>query len=101
MAAPLFYPFPWQTRRVRSNGWIQFHGILRFIGRAFVRQLVGLQCAPDQTWNVRMGTLLIGIRHQSGGNHSKRYTMFCTLPNRRIDDRPQALTLVQRWPPSA
>ena len=77
---PLSYPDTWQTRRVRSNGWIKFQGILRFIGRAFVRQLVGLQRAPSQTWNVHMGTLLIGILHQSDGNHSMRYARFCQLP---------------------
>ena len=77
---PLSYPLTWQTRRVHSNGWIKFQGILRFIGRAFVHQLVGLQCAPDQTWNVHMGTLLIGILHQSDGNQSMRYTMFRKPP---------------------
>jgi transposase InsO family protein len=75
------YPDTWQTRRVRPNGWIKFQGILRFIGRAFVRQLIGLQPADKESWNVHMNTLLIGTLHHSDGRGSMRAAMFFQSKN--------------------
>ena len=40
---PLIYPQRWEVRRVRNRGHIKWRGRLRFIGRAFVGQAVGLQ----------------------------------------------------------
>lgn len=37
------YPAGWVVRRVRSNGQIKWQGRLRFIGEAFVGQLLGLK----------------------------------------------------------
>jgi len=70
------YPETWQSRRVRPNGWIKFQGNLRFIGRPFVRQLIGLQPADEQSWKVHMGALFIGTLHQSDGCGSMRAAMF-------------------------
>lgn len=70
------YPDKWSSRCVRPNGWIKFEGKLRFIGRAFIRQLIGLQPAPNQSWNVHMGNLLIGSLHHCDGTGSMRAAMF-------------------------
>ena len=70
------YPNPWLSRCVRPNGWIKFQGNLRFIGRAFVRQVIGLQPADQESWNVHLDALLIGTLHQSDGSGSMRATMF-------------------------
>ena len=70
------YPAPWLSRHVRPNGWIKFEGALRFIGRAFVRQVIGLQPASDQSWNVHMDALLIGTLHRCDGAGSMRATGF-------------------------
>lgn len=76
IAATSAYPDTWQTRRVRPNGWIKFQGTLRFIGRGFIRQLIGLQPADAETWNVHLDTLLIGTLHQSDASASMRHAMF-------------------------
>jgi transposase InsO family protein len=77
------YPATWLSRRVRANGWIKFEGILRFIGRAFARQLVGLQPASNQSWNVHLDTLLIGTLHRADGSASMRTVDFDTPKNPR------------------
>lgn len=79
---PLSYPGHWIARSVRPNGWIKFRGALRFVGRAFARQRVGLQ--PDDTadaevgevWKVHLGELLIGTLHQCDANGSMRQAAF-------------------------
>jgi len=82
------YPTTWLTRRVRSNGWIKWQGLLRFIGRAFVRQLIGLEPAPDQSWNVYLQTLLIGTLHREDGTGSMRAVGFHE-PKRRRKKEPE------------
>jgi len=82
------YPDTWLARSVRLNGWIKFHGGLRFIGRAFVRQLLGLQPAPDQSWNVHLGDLLIGTLHHCDGAASMRPTTF--LPPKKAPQKSAA-----------
>jgi transposase InsO family protein len=70
------YPQTWLSRHVRPNGWIKFRGKLRFIGRAFVGQLIGLQPADNESWNIHMDTLLIGALHLCDGSGSMRAAMF-------------------------
>lgn len=73
--APLKYPRPWEVRRVRRSGHIKWRGRLRFIGRAFVRQTVGLQSAGAHQWEVFLGRQLIGQlhAHDAGGLRPARW----------------------------
>ena len=82
------YPGSWLSRRVRPNGWIKWEGVLRFIGRAFVRQLIGLEPAADQSWNVYLDALLIGTLHRGDGAGTMRAVGFHE-PNRRRKKEPQ------------
>ncbi len=58
------YPGRWPVRRVRNRGHIKWRGRLRFIGRAFVGQLVGLQPLQSDSYGVYLGHMLIGHLHQ-------------------------------------
>jgi putative transposase len=60
---PLNYPRRWKARRVRNRGHIKWHGRLRFIGRAFVGQTVGLKSAGSHQWAVYLGRQMIGALH--------------------------------------
>lgn len=60
---PLRYPARWEVRRVRNRGHIKWKGRLRFIGRAFVGQTVGLQPLETSLQAVYLGKLLIGHLH--------------------------------------
>ncbi len=60
---PLNYPKQWQVRRVRNRGHIKWRGRLRFIGRAFVGQTVGLKSAGSGHCEVFLGHQLIGQLH--------------------------------------
>jgi putative transposase len=72
---PLRYPKVWATRRVRNRGHIKWQGRLRFIGRAFVGQSLGLKLAGDQHWEVSLGKQLIGQLHakDAGGLRPARW----------------------------
>jgi transposase InsO family protein len=70
------YPDTWLTRHVRPNGWIKFQGALRFIGRAFLRQLIGLEPTAAGTWKVHLNTLLIGTLHECDGHGSMRHAIY-------------------------
>ena len=61
--APLPYPRRWEVRRVRNRGHIHWRGRLRFIGRAFVGQTVGVKGAGPRQWEVYLGRQLIGQLH--------------------------------------
>ena len=58
---PVEYPRGWQSRRVRNRGHIKWHGRERFIGRAFVRQRVGLKTVADGVQEVYFQQQLIGL----------------------------------------
>jgi transposase InsO family protein len=60
---PLNYPPTWEQRRVRNHGDIKWQGRLRFIGRAFVGQTVGLKPIRKGQWKVYLGKQLIGHLH--------------------------------------
>src|SRR5437868_636005 len=65
-SVPLWkYPSSWQKRWVRGNGEINWQGIRRYIGEAFVRDYVGLKPLGPGKWNVYFGRLLIGQLHES------------------------------------
>jgi putative transposase len=57
------YPPGWSVRRVRSHGDIKWRGRLRFVGRAFVGERIGLKSLGAGQWAVYLGTLLIGHLH--------------------------------------
>jgi hypothetical protein len=60
---PLKYPHGWAQRRVRNRGHIKWQGRLRFIGRAFIGQTVGLKANRQHYWTVHLGKQLIGHLH--------------------------------------
>lgn len=60
---PLAYPTRWEARRVRNRGHIKWRGRLRFVGRAFVGQTVGLKALGSAMHGVYLGKLLIGHMH--------------------------------------
>jgi transposase InsO family protein len=82
------YPATWLVRRVRPNGWIKFQGVLRFIGRAFARQTVGLQPAASQSWNVYLQRFLIGTLHHADGAASMRITSYYTPQSVHSKSKP-------------
>lgn len=59
----LKYPQRWEVRRVRNRGHIKWKGGLRFVGRAFVGQTVGLKQIGGDQWDVYLGRQLIGRMH--------------------------------------
>jgi putative transposase len=59
----LRYPHGVLLRRVRPHGDIKWQGRLRFIGRAFVGQTLGLKKRSAHHWQIFFGTLLIGELH--------------------------------------
>jgi putative transposase len=61
--SPLGYSKAWEVRRVRNRGHIKWQGRLRFIGRAFVGQSMGLQRLATDLHAVYLGKLLIGHLH--------------------------------------
>ncbi len=80
--APPTYPEHWLSRKVRPNGWVKFRGVLRFIGRAFARQLVGLEAFIDlsgqEASKVYLDDRLIGTLHRCDANGAMRHAMFRT-----------------------
>lgn len=78
------YPVSWPTRHVRPNGWIKWRGILRFIGRPFARQVVGLQPASPEHSLLYLDKLFIGSLHQGDGAGSMRSCSYLTQhPSRK------------------
>ena len=58
------YPSAWHTRRVRNRGHIKWRGRERFIGRAFVGELVGLKPIAENTHEVYLHGHLIGLLYE-------------------------------------
>jgi hypothetical protein len=71
----LRYPRQWEVRRVRNTGRIKWQGRLRFIGRAFVGQTIGLKPMKTHAWEVYLGRQLIGELHapDAGGLRPARW----------------------------
>jgi hypothetical protein len=90
---PPVYPDTWLQRSVRSNGWIKLEGILRFVGRPFVRQWIGLQPVADSGWKIYLGKLLIGILHRRDGSASMRATRFAE-PNYAAKKKPKKASVL-------
>jgi transposase InsO family protein len=55
------YPRSWKVRRVRNRGHIKWQGRQRFVGRAFVGELVGLKTMADASHEVYLDQHLIGL----------------------------------------
>jgi transposase InsO family protein len=77
------YPAGWLTRRVRRNGWIKLHGGLRFVGRAFVHQWIGLKLLPAEIIEVHLDHLLLGTLHLADGTGSLRPCRYAPSPHLR------------------
>ena len=60
----LQYGSGWVVRRVRSNGEIRWRGRRRFIGEAFIGQMIGLRCLGPGIHAVYFTELLIGHLHE-------------------------------------
>jgi putative transposase len=59
----LKYRPSWDQRRVRNRGHIKWRGRLRFVGRAFVGQTLGLKRLTPDHWEVYLGKQIIGQLH--------------------------------------
>lgn len=59
----LRYPQSFAPRRVRPHGDIKWQGRLRFVGRAFVGETLGLKALSPHHWAVHLGALRIGELH--------------------------------------
>jgi transposase InsO family protein len=55
------YPRHWKVRRVRNRGYIKWEGRQRFVGRAFVGELVGLKKGADGSQEIYLERQLIGL----------------------------------------
>jgi hypothetical protein len=58
------YPCTWQSRRVRNRGHIKWQGRERFIGRAFVGEVVGLKETAEGIHEVYLDRHLIGLLYE-------------------------------------
>jgi putative transposase len=78
---PLRYPQGWELRRVRNRGHIKWQGRLRFVGRAFVGQTVGLRLVESNLWEVYLSRQLIGQlhAHDPGGLRPARWLRLTPL----------------------
>jgi putative transposase len=74
------YPSTWLTRHVRPNGWIKWQGLLRFVGRPFARQILGLHLVDDQVTDLYLDNLQIGSLHQADGAGSIRACSYLSAP---------------------
>jgi len=58
------YPKKWEVRRVRNRGQIKWHGRQRFVGRAFVGQLLGLKRGANNSHEVFLERHLLGLLYE-------------------------------------
>jgi hypothetical protein len=58
------YPRRWEVRRVRNRGHIKWHGRQRFVGRAFVGELVGLKKMSEGSHEVYLERHLLGLLYE-------------------------------------
>ena len=61
---PWKHPAPWIRRWVKANGPINWRGIRRFVGEAFMGDYVGLKPVRKGMWKVYYGPLLVGELHE-------------------------------------
>lgn len=62
--SPVSYPCGWNRRRVRNRGHIKWQGRERFVGRAFVGELVGLKNVAAGIHEVYLASHLIGLLYE-------------------------------------
>lgn len=66
---PWTYPARWQKRWVKGNGEINWRGVRRYVGEAFVRDYVGMKPMQSGIWRVYFGPMLVGeLRENERGN---------------------------------
>jgi putative transposase len=61
---PWKYPRGWERRWVKGNGQINWAGVRRYVGEAFVRDYVGLKPVRAGKWEVYFGPVLVGELHE-------------------------------------
>lgn len=61
---PAQYCCGWNTRRVRNRGHIKWQGRQRFVGRAFVGEIVGLKMVAPGVQEVYLERYLIGLLYE-------------------------------------
>jgi transposase InsO family protein len=65
---PWAYPRGWERRWVKGNGQINWEGVRRYVGEAFVRDYVGLKPVRAGIWEVYYGPELVGeLRENESG----------------------------------
>jgi transposase InsO family protein len=87
------YPPSWEVRRVRSHGDIKWQGRLRFVGRPFVGERLGLKVLGAGQWAVYLGALLIGHLHAADSS-GVRPAFWQRLPS-----KPKTGRVLQGGPP--
>lgn len=72
---PLVYPQSWVVCHAHKRGHITWQGRLRFIGRAFAGERLGLKRTGAQQWEVYLGRQLIGhlFAQDRGGMRPARW----------------------------
>jgi putative transposase len=72
---PWVYPRGWERRWVKGNGQINWEGVRRYVGEAFVRDYVGLKPVRAGVWEVYYGPELVGELHakESGAIRMAKY----------------------------
>jgi putative transposase len=58
------YPPGWERCWVKGSGEINWCGVRRFVGEAFVRDYVGLKPVRPDRWRVYFGPVLVGELHE-------------------------------------
>ena len=70
------YPTIWSQGRVSADGRLFWQGRQRFIGRAFAGECIALRPRGAATWEVLLGSDLLGQLHQHDRSHSLRSARF-------------------------
>ena len=58
------YAAGWERRWVRGNGEINWRGVRRYVGEAFVGDFVGMRPVREGVWRVHFGPVLVGELHE-------------------------------------
>ena len=70
------YPAMWSQGQVSADGRLFWRGRQRFIGRAFAAERIALRPRGTDTWEVLLGSDLLGLLHQHDRSRSLRPARF-------------------------
>jgi transposase InsO family protein len=59
------YPKNWERRWIKGNGEMNWHGVRRYVGEAFVRDYVGMKPIHQGAWRVYFGPALVGELYEN------------------------------------